>query len=104
MRSFVLLFVLIMAALAASGAAWAKTTAEIGKPVCTQYDDNAKQTAARASNDAGASAAPAVSASMAASAPTSGVAASAQSRSGAGTAMHSRGAPRWQTLLPGMFR
>jgi hypothetical protein len=100
MRTFVLLFVLVMPALGACGAAWAKTSADIGKPVCTHYDDNAK-VAARASTDSPVAS---TAAATTPAAQTSGNAATAQVKGGASGLMHPRNAPRWQTLLPGMFR
>src|SRR5260221_2538603 len=57
MRTFVLVFVFVIPALAACSAAWAKAPADIGKPVCTHYDDNAKAVA-RATADATVSSAP----------------------------------------------
>ena len=103
MRTFVLLFVLVMPALGACGAAWAKAPAEIGKPVCTHYDDNAKPTA-RASADANVISTAASTSAPTSAAPTSGNAATAQAKGGASGLIHPRSAPRWQTLLPGMFR
>jgi hypothetical protein len=103
MRTFVLLFVLVMPALGAGGAAWAKAPADIGKPVCTHYDDNAKAVA-RTAADATVSSAPTTTATASSAAPTSGNATTAQAKSGASGLMHPRSAPRWQTLLPGMFR
>ncbi len=97
MRTFVLLFVLVMPALGACGAAWAKAPADIGKPVCTHYDDNAKPVAR---TDAVASTLTASTTTT----PATGNAAVVQAKSGAAGLMHPRSAPRWQTLLPGMFR
>jgi hypothetical protein len=105
MRTFAVLLILSMSALAAGGAAWAKAPAELSKPVCTQYDDNAKQAARNADATAPATpAAPAAATAAVTPAPSSGNAPAAQAKGGSTSVMHERGAPRWQTLLPGMFR
>jgi hypothetical protein len=104
MRSFAVVLILLIPAFAACGAAWAYAPAEIGKPVCTQYDDNAKP-ATRNATDAAASAnTPTAATAAATPAPSSGNAPAAQAKGGATSVMRARGAPRWQTLLPGMFR
>ena len=103
MRTFVLLFVLVMPVFGACNAAWAKAPADIGKPVCTQYDDNAK-TASRANPDAPVAGVAVAAVATNAAAPTSGNAATAQAKGGASGLIRARSAPRWQALLPGMFR
>ena len=103
MRTFVLMFVLVMPVLGACNAAWAKAPADIGKPVCTQYDDNAKA-ASHANPDASIAGVTATTAATNPSAPTSGNAATAQAKGGASSLIRARSAPRWQALLPGMFR
>lgn len=103
MRTFAVAFLVLLPALAACGAAWAKAPAEIGKPVCTQYDDSVKQPA-RGTADATAPATTTSATAATSPAPSSGNAPTAQAKGGATSVMHAHGAPRWQTLLPGMFR
>ena len=103
MRTFVLLFVLALPPLVACGTAYAKASStDIGKPVCTHYDDAAKSADASAKSDPGT-----------ASAATNGTATSPMAAApaqpvvkggGSSSAMHQHSSPRWQAFLPGMFR
>jgi hypothetical protein len=109
MRTFVLLLVLTLPPLVVCGVVSAKTAStDIGKPVCTHYDDAAKS-ARTTSLESVAIIAPSIASATSPVVSTTGVsaAASAQSKSG-GTAgsgsMRPRGAARWQTFLPGMFK
>jgi hypothetical protein len=113
MRAFALLLLLTIPPLVVCSAAYAKTSVEIGKPVCTHYDDAAKS--ARQSAVVGASTNPvATTASATAVTPaivatvspvTSARNASVQPKTG-GTSgmMRPHDGPRWQTFLPGMFK
>jgi hypothetical protein len=108
MRTFVLLLLFTMPPLVACGAAYAKTSTEIGKPVCTHYDDTVKAaqqaTVSTASaNTVAATASPVV----VATAPTitSVKNTSSQSKTGGTSSMmRPHDAPHWQTFLPGMFK
>jgi len=109
MRTFVLLLLFTMPPLAACSAAYAKTTAEIGKPVCTHYDDATKpEQRATASAGAVTSSSPATAgAAVATTAPSTANAGSAttkQKSGGTSSMMRPHDAPRWQTFLPGMFK
>jgi hypothetical protein len=104
MRSFVLLSIFALPLLVACGIACAGTSADLGKPVCSRYDDSPKSTEQHSNKDA-------ASATVTATATTTGVIAStapgvtATSKSGGTSSMaHTHGAPHWQTFLPGMFR
>jgi hypothetical protein len=107
MRNFALLLLLTMPPLVVCSAAYAKTSVEIGKPVCTHYDDAAKsaqQAVATAPvNQVAATTSPVV---VATAPVTSGVKnASAQPKTGGTSSMmRPHDAPRWQTFLPGMFK
>ena len=108
MRTFVLLLLFTMPPLAACSAAYAKTSVEIGKPVCTHYDDSAKAgqpatPAAVATATSPATVSPAV-ATTAPSNAGAGSAATKQKSGGTSSMMRPRDAPRWQTFLPGMFK
>ena len=108
MRTFALLLLLTMPPLVACGAAYAKTSVEIGKPVCTHYDDAAKSAqqtvvATAPANPVVATASPVVVATTPAI--TNIRNASAQPKTGGTSSMmRPRDAPRWQTFLPGMFK
>jgi hypothetical protein len=108
MRTFVLLLLFTMPPLAACSAAYAKTTAEIGKPVCTHYDDATKPEQRAASAGAVTSSSPATAgAAVATTAPSTANAGSAttkQKSGGTSSMMRPHDAPRWQTFLPGMFK
>jgi hypothetical protein len=104
MRTFVVLLALLMPALAASGTAWAKSPAEIGKPVCTQYDDAKSATHHGADAIVGTAGTTTAAFAAAAAPPTSGPAPAGQAKGGSASVLHARGTPHWQTLLPGMFR
>jgi len=109
MRTFVLLLLFAMPPLVACGAAYAKTTAEIGKPVCTRYDDAAKpeQAATSAAVAPPASSPVAAAPVVAATAPSTATAGSANSKpksGGTSGMMRPHDALRWQTFLPGMFK
>ncbi|HTA65063.1 MAG TPA: hypothetical protein VK753_06125 [Xanthomonadaceae bacterium] len=101
MRTFVLLFVLALPPLAICGASYAKGSADIGKPVCTHYDDAASK-ATDAHTNAGAASAPVASASSAT--PASTIPAASAKTGGTSSEMRQRNSPRWQAFLPGMFR
>jgi hypothetical protein len=109
MRTFVLLLVLMTPPLVVCGAAYAAKSTDIGKPVCTHFDDSTKSTqhatAEPASSAAMASASTPPANSSVASTTGAGSATTSQSKSG-GTAgmMRPHGGPRWQTFLPGMFK
>jgi hypothetical protein len=96
MRTSVLLYVLAFPLLVACGAACAKSAADIGKPVCSHYDESTKPAAS-----ANASASPAASNVVA---PAANGASPASRSGGTDTASHPRTPPHWQTFLPGMFR
>jgi hypothetical protein len=105
MRTLALLFVLALPPLAACGAAYAKaSSADIGKPVCTHFDDAAKSADASAKTDPGtASAANATNGT--ATSPMAAAPAQATIKSGGSSgALHQHSSPRWQAFLPGMFR
>lgn len=104
MRNFVLLLILAMPPLVACGAAHAKASADIGKPICSHYDDAIKAPAARAPSDAQADAAAPAAASPAATPAVAGTPVVAGKGGGTSSMTHTRAAPRWQTFLPGMFR
>jgi len=108
MRTFVLLLLFAMPPLVACGAAYAKTTAEIGKPVCTRYDDAAKpERPATSAVVAPASPTPAIAPAVATTAPSTATAGSANSKpksGGTSGMMRPHDALRWQTFLPGMFK
>jgi hypothetical protein len=100
MRTSILLFLLASPLLVASGAVLAKASStDIGKPVCTHYDDSAKQASSSAADSAASNSAPAT-----ASAPTAAPAASVVKSGGTDSMTHPRQAPHWQTFLPGMYR
>ena len=107
MRTFVLLLVLALPPLVACGAAYANTSTDIGKPVCTHFDDSGKPTSRTTS--AASTPTPAVSAANTPAAspvqPTTGMATATQAKGG-GTAgmLRPRSSPHWQTFLPGMFK
>ncbi len=103
MRTFALMLVLVMPALGACNAASAKAPADIGKPVCTQYDDTLK-TASRPNADAANAGVTTTAAATNTPMPTSGNASTAQAKGGSSGLIRARSAPRWQALLPGMFR
>jgi hypothetical protein len=107
MRTFALLLVFTMPMLVACNAADAKVSNDIGKPVCTHFDDSAKPVQ-RAGVDAAAAPAGAVGTPVAttATATTVGASQPAAQVKGGGTSSLARphGAPRWQTFLPGMFK
>ncbi|HEV2606608.1 MAG TPA: hypothetical protein VGT79_01375 [Xanthomonadaceae bacterium] len=108
MRTFVLLLLFTMPPLVACGAAYAKTTAEIGKPVCTHYDDAAKPAQpATSAGVATSSSTAAVGPVVATTAPSVANVSSAttkQKSGGTSGMMRPHDAPRWQTFLPGMFK
>ncbi|HTD28021.1 MAG TPA: hypothetical protein VK660_01390 [Xanthomonadaceae bacterium] len=115
MRTFVLFLALMVPPLVALGVAYGKSSTEIGKPVCTHFDDatkSAHHAVGGAATTTSASTPPVNSASAATTASTTtsttasaGSAVAPQIKSGAATgSMRARGAPRWQTFLPGMFR
>ena len=108
MRTFVLLLALMMPPIVACSVVYAKTSStDIGKPVCTHYDDAAKP-AHQVAAETAAIVAPALAATNSAAMTTaaSGGGSGPQSKGGGGTAgsMRPHGAPRWQTFLPGMFK
>jgi hypothetical protein len=110
MRTFVLLLVLMLPPLVVCGVVYAKTSStDIGKPVCTHFDDASKPAHAAAIESA-AIVAPSLTAASSAVASTTGASAATapQSKGGGGPAgsgsMRTRGAARWQTFLPGMFK
>lgn len=108
MRTFVLLLLFTMPPLVACGAAYAKTSAEIGKPVCTHYDDAAKsEQPATSPSVSPASTIAAVSPAIGATSVSTVTAASTstkQKSGGTASMMRPHDAPRWQTFLPGMFK
>jgi hypothetical protein len=109
MRNFILLLLFTMPPLVACGAAYAKTSVEIGKPVCTHYDDATKpeQPATSAGVAAPASSTAIANPAVATTAPSTANAASAatkQKSGGTSSMMRPHDAPRWQTFLPGMFK
>lgn len=101
MRTSVLCLALTAAALLACGAAYAKTSIDIGKPVCSHYDEPAKQSASPAVEAASSPATPTGN-GVATTAPTPGP--MPRSSSGGDSVSRPRTAPHWQTFLPGMFR
>ena len=108
MRTFVLLLLFAMPPLVACGAAYAKTTAEIGKPVCTHYDDASKSAqqagvATAPATPVAATASPIVVATVPATASVKNASAQAKT-GGTSSMMRPHDAPRWQTFLPGMFK
>ncbi len=113
MRTFALLLLLTMPPIVVCSAAYAKTSVEIGKPVCMHYDDatkSAQQSAvavASTSQVAATAAAPAIAATAppGSSARNALAQPSAQPKTG-GTSgmMRPHDGPRWQTFLPGMFK
>jgi hypothetical protein len=98
MRTFALLLLIALPPLLICGTAYAKSSTDFSKPVCSHYDDSAK--AASASADT--TTAPAATNPAAPVAVAAATSATPPVKSG-GTA-HVRSAPRWQTFLPGMFR
>jgi hypothetical protein len=108
MRTFVLLLLFSLPPLAACGVAYAKTSAEIGKPVCTHYDDAAKaQRSATSAGVAPANPTTVSSVAIATVAPSivnAGSATTKQKSGGTSGMMRPHDAPRWQTFLPGMFK
>jgi type IV secretory pathway TrbL component len=108
MRTFVLLLLFTMPPLVACGAAYAKTTAEIGKPVCTRYDDATKpEQPATSAGVAPASSTATTSPAVATTAPSTANAGSASAKpksGGTSGMMRPHDALRWQTFLPGMFK
>jgi len=108
MRTFFLLLLFTMPPLVACSAAYAKTTADIGKPVCTRYDDATKPEQRATSTEAvsasaTATSSPAVATTGPITAGTGNIAPQAKDGGTSGM-MHPRTAPRWQTFLPGMFK
>lgn len=103
MRIYAVLFVLCLPALVACGSAWAQSSAGIGKPVCTQFDDNASKTPVHATAAPATNSKSAIGSVVAAAAVATSPA-TAPTKGGATSVLHDRGAPHWQTLLPGMFR
>jgi hypothetical protein len=105
MRALVLLFVFVLLAFVVHGVAYAKTPTDIGKPVCTHYDDNAKP-APRPNVEAGALPAPVAPPTTAyiSTTPTTGNVTTTQAKGSSSGFMRPRSAPRWQTFLPGMFK
>lgn len=108
MRTFFLLLLFAMPPLVACSAAYAKSTVEIGKPVCTHYDDATKPEQRATSTDVASASSPGTgSPAIAATGPIAAGAGNVASQpKGGGTSgmMHPRTAPRWQTFLPGMFK
>jgi len=108
MRTFVLLLLFTMPPLVACSAAYAKTSVEIGKPVCTHYDDSTKtEQPATSAGVVPASSAATASPAVATTAPSTASAGSAttkQKSGGTSSMMRPHDAPRWQTFLPGMFK
>ena len=108
MRTFVLLLLFSIPPLAACGVAYAKTSTEIGKPVCTHYDDATK--AERPATSAGVAPASSITvttvavATAAPSIANPGSATIKQKSGGTSGMMRPHDAPRWQTFLPGMFK
>ena len=102
MRTSALCLALSAAALLACGATYAKTSIDIGKPVCSHYDDPAKHSASPADAAASSPATPAGNGVAATSAPAPGP--MPHSASGGDSVSRPRTAPHWQTFLPGMFR
>jgi len=100
MRTSVLCLALASALLAACGAAYAKTSSDLGKPVCSHYDDSGKQPASSAAEAAAASPSGPTSAAVA----TTPAPAPVPRSSGGDSITRPRAAPHWQTFLPGMFR
>ena len=112
MRTFVLLLVFAIPPLVACSAAYAKTSADIGKPVCMHYDDSSNPATrtgtatVAASSAASASVVHAKTLVAAANQPAPANPANGAQPKGGGMsdAMRTRNAPHWQTFLPGMFR
>jgi len=108
MRTFFLLLLFTMPPLVACSAAYAKTSTEIGKPVCTHYDDPAKpEQPVAPAGVVPASSTATVGPAVAATAPSSAISGSAtakQKSGGTSGMMRPHDAPRWQTFLPGMFK
>lgn len=99
MRTFVLLFVLALPALLSCSLARAAASGDLGKPVCTHYDDSASK-----ATDAHASTAASGSANPGAAAPSSASLGASARSGGSPSELHGHNAPRWQAFLPGMFR
>jgi hypothetical protein len=107
MRTFVLLLLFTMPPLVACGAAYANTSTQIGKPVCTHYDDATKPEQRATSAGVAPASSTAATPAIATSAPSNanaGSAAAKQKSGGTSSMMRPHDAPRWQTFLPGMFK
>jgi hypothetical protein len=110
MRTFVLLLVFAMPPLVACGVAHANASGDIGKPICSHYDDSTKTAEAHAPADGVAStASPAAvaattSTAQTPAAPTTAAPTGAAKSGGTASMSHPRSGPHWQTFLPGMFR
>ncbi|HEY2345398.1 MAG TPA: hypothetical protein VGH80_05865 [Xanthomonadaceae bacterium] len=100
MRIFILMSALILSPLLVCGAAHAKPTGDIGKPVCSRYDDasKSKDASASADQDSDDTGTPAT-ATMASAPATPPV-----KVGGTASALHQHSSLRWQAFLPGMFR
>lgn len=113
MRTFVLLLAFMLPVLGACSAASAKAPADdLGKPVCTHFDDATKATTLHVSavGVAAVATAPVVpptgAAAVAMSSSVVTGSAGVQAKDGGGTSgsVRPHGAPRWQAFLPGMFK
>jgi hypothetical protein len=108
MRTFFMLLLFTIPPLVACSAAYAKASTEIGKPVCTHYDEPAKPeqpvtSAGVLPANASVTATPAVVATAPSTA-SAGSATTKQKSGGTSGMMRPHDAPRWQTFLPGMFK
>lgn len=103
MRTLVLLFVLAAPSLMFCCAARAAASADLGKPVCTHYDDSSKAADGHANPAASGASTSTVAGSPAPSPGGLSPATTAKS-GGSASDMRARNAPRWQAFLPGMFR
>jgi len=98
MRTLILMSALILSPLLVCGSVHAKPAGDLGKPICTRYDEASKSKDASANADQG-NAATTGSDTMAATATTT-----TSKVGGTAGAMHQHSSPRWQAFLPGMFR
>ncbi len=105
MRICVLLMVFAMPPLVACGAAYAKTAADIGKPVCMHFDESGKPVSHTiAAPTTATTSVSATNAGGASSAQQSNIVTPQVRSGGTAGAMRAHAAPHWQTFLPGMFR
>ena len=104
MRTFVLLIVLAIPLLVLGGIARAGAANDIGKPVCSHYDESASKSSDTHAMQQNANVAAAPGTSAGPSASTVLAPPPTAKSGGSPTELRQHNSPRWQAFLPGMFR